>query len=161
HSIVGIPILSLLLAAVMSRFSGKFLGHFAIALIAATTHPLLDFANTYGMRPLFPLESRWVYGDTLFVIDPYLDLLLVGCLIIGGYCKRRELAAIVTLVLMLGYVVAHVELRNIARVKVQEFATKLTDAESFSVSPRMLTPFVWTGIIETHDAIFSVDVDIF
>src|SRR5262245_32190440 len=72
HSILGIPLLSLALAGVMFWATGRFLGHLAVALAVAATHPLLDFANTYGIRPLFPFDSHWIYGDILFVIDPYL-----------------------------------------------------------------------------------------
>src|SRR5215510_6041489 len=71
HSLIGVPILALLLAAAMYPFSGKFRKTYAIALIAMATHPLLDFTNSYGWRPFVPFNGRWFYGDILFVFDPY------------------------------------------------------------------------------------------
>src|SRR5262245_4216587 len=162
HSLVGIPLLSLGLAALMHWASGKFLAHFAVALISMTTHPLLDFANTYGIRPLLPLSSEWFYGDILFVIDPYLDLALLSGLVIGRYWKgRREFLAVCSLALMCSYMFARIELRNIARDRLQMFSSNILGYERSAVLPRMLTPFVWTGVVETKDALSSFDVDVF
>ncbi|MEX0342766.1 MAG: metal-dependent hydrolase, partial [Erythrobacter sp.] len=40
------------------------------------THPALDWLNVYGIRLLEPFSSRWFYGDTLFIIDVWLWVLL-------------------------------------------------------------------------------------
>jgi inner membrane protein len=42
------------------------------------THPLLDWVNSYGMRWWVPLHPDWSYGDALFIVDPWLWLLLGG-----------------------------------------------------------------------------------
>lgn len=47
-----------------------------LALVAAVTHPLLDWMNTYGIRLLMPFDRSWYYGDSLFIIDPWLWLIL-------------------------------------------------------------------------------------
>ncbi len=80
HTILGTPILSLVLAAIMAASGGFLFRHFLVALIAMSTHPLLDWANTYGVRPFLPFHADWYFGDTLFIIDPWLDLILL----IGG-----------------------------------------------------------------------------
>lgn len=49
-----------------------------LAFAGALTHPLLDWLNTYGVRLLMPIDRRWFYGDALFIIDPWLWLLLAG-----------------------------------------------------------------------------------
>jgi inner membrane protein len=41
-----------------------------LAAISIWTHPLFDLLNTYGVRLLMPFSSRWFYGDTLFIVDP-------------------------------------------------------------------------------------------
>lgn len=46
------------------------------SLIAAATHPLLDWTNDYGVRLLLPWTNRWFYGDLVFIIDPVLWLVL-------------------------------------------------------------------------------------
>src|ERR671919_620239 len=44
--------------------------------VAVLSHPLLDWLNTYGMRWLMPFRGVWSYGDTLFIVDPWLWLAL-------------------------------------------------------------------------------------
>src|SRR4051794_35697378 len=57
HSCIGVPVLSLLLALVIWKISEKrgpptsLWRLFVIALIAMSTHPFLDWMNTYGVRP--------------------------------------------------------------------------------------------------------------
>ena len=40
------------------------------------SHVFLDFLNNYGIRLLTPFDWRWFYGDTLFIMDPWLWLTL-------------------------------------------------------------------------------------
>ena len=47
----------------------------ALAFLAVWSHPLLDWLNTYGVRLLMPFDTRWFYGDTLFIVDPWFWLL--------------------------------------------------------------------------------------
>jgi inner membrane protein len=42
-----------------------------LSSIAILSHPLLDTLNTYGVRWLMPFSGQWYYGDTLFIIDPW------------------------------------------------------------------------------------------
>lgn len=43
-------------------------------------HLLLDFSNNYGVHPFWPLDNRWVYGDAVFIIEPWLWVASVPCL---------------------------------------------------------------------------------
>ena len=56
----------------------RFRGLLIASLIAAATHPLLDWTNNYGVRPLLPWSGRWLYGDLVFIVDPYIWLVLGG-----------------------------------------------------------------------------------
>ena len=47
-----------------------------LSTVAILSHPILDTLNTYGMRWLMPFSGRWFYGDTLFIVDPWLWLAL-------------------------------------------------------------------------------------
>src|SRR5688572_29741452 len=47
-----------------------------LSAIAILTHPTLDWMNEYGMRWLMPFSGRWFYGDTLFIVDPWLWAML-------------------------------------------------------------------------------------
>ena len=53
-----------------------------VSAISIWSHPLFDLLNTYGVRLLMPFSSRWFYGDTLFIVDPWVWLVLaVGTLV--------------------------------------------------------------------------------
>lgn len=56
-----------------------------LAVISIFSHPILDTLNTYGVRWLMPFDGRWFYGDTLFIADPWLWLVLG----IGVWLSRR------------------------------------------------------------------------
>lgn len=49
-----------------------------VASIAIVSHPFLDYLNTYGMRWLMPFDGTWFYGDALFIVDPWIWLILLG-----------------------------------------------------------------------------------
>jgi inner membrane protein len=57
-----------------------------LSTIGILTHPFLDWMNTYGMRWLMPLDPRWWYADTLFIVDPWIWLALG----IGVWLSRRR-----------------------------------------------------------------------
>ena len=54
-----------------------------ISYLAVVSHSLLDWLNTYGVRLLMPFDGRWFYGDALFIIDPWLWLMLGGSLLLA------------------------------------------------------------------------------
>jgi len=58
----------------------------ALAYIGCLSHPLFDWFNSYGIRLLEPFSSQWYYGDTLFIIDPWLWATLIG----GIWLSRRR-----------------------------------------------------------------------
>jgi inner membrane protein len=63
---------------------------YALSLIACLTHPLFDWFNNYGVRLLEPFSHQWFYGDTLFIIDPWIIAMLGWGI---WYSLRRERAA--------------------------------------------------------------------
>jgi|CXWL01.1.fsa_nt_gi inner membrane protein len=40
------------------------------AVLGMALHLAMDFLNSYGLHPFYPLDSRWFYGDTIFIIEP-------------------------------------------------------------------------------------------
>lgn len=52
----------------------------ALVALATLTHPVLDWLNNYGVRWLMPFDGRWSYGDALFIVDPWVWLVLGGVL---------------------------------------------------------------------------------
>jgi inner membrane protein len=86
HSLVGtfgvallVPTFALLIELVVCRIRGRtrrirFAGLLLASSVAAATHPVMDWTNNYGVRPLLPWSGRWFYGDLVFIVDPYIWL---------------------------------------------------------------------------------------
>lgn len=50
---------------------------FALALVLGFgLHLLMDYLNSYGIHPFHPFDSRWLYGDMVFIIEPMFWMLL-------------------------------------------------------------------------------------
>lgn len=64
----------------------------ALCYFAAWTHPTLDWMNNYGMRWLMPMNGTWFYGDTLFIIDPWMWTVLGGVVFLAGGWRRLGFA---------------------------------------------------------------------
>src|SRR5438128_1641851 len=88
HSIVGTFVLCMLIPTVFwlggrliarprdRKSSIRYRGLLLASLIAAATHPLMDWTNNYGIRLMLPWSSKWFYGDLMFIIDPYFWLIV-------------------------------------------------------------------------------------
>src|SRR5438067_3535368 len=105
HSIVGtvaigflIPTIIFLFGRIVARWRNKgpriqYSGLLLASLVAAATHPLLDWMNNYGVRFLLPWNGRWFYGDLLFIVDPYIWLMLGGCAFLLTSNRRWRIVA--------------------------------------------------------------------
>jgi inner membrane protein len=88
HSLIGTAFLALLIPLIFhgvdrlwARVRGhspktKFRGLLIASIIVSATHPLMDWTNNYGIRPLLPWNPRWFYGDLVFIVDPFFWLVL-------------------------------------------------------------------------------------
>jgi inner membrane protein len=76
-------------AAAPARF-GPLL---ALSALGAVTHPALDWLNTYGMRWWLPFDGSWSHGDSVFIIDPWLWLVLGGVVFLARSRTPRGVAA--------------------------------------------------------------------
>jgi len=47
-------------------------GIFALALFGPVLHLAMDATNNYGVHPFWPFDNRWLYGDTIFIVEPLL-----------------------------------------------------------------------------------------
>ncbi len=42
----------------------------AFSLGAVLLHLLMDAMNSYGVHPFWPVDNRWYYGDSVFIVEP-------------------------------------------------------------------------------------------
>lgn len=90
HSIIGTLALGLMLPLlfyggerIIALLRGKppsfkLRGLLIASLATIATHPVLDWTNNYGVRPLLPWSGRWYYGDLVFIVDPWIWMVLGG-----------------------------------------------------------------------------------
>jgi inner membrane protein len=100
HSIVGTACLALIIPLLF--YAGDFIrarvrrreqkeslkGMIIASALVSATHPLMDWTNNYGIRLLLPWNPKWFYGDLVFIVDPFLWLLLGGTAFLLT-CKTR------------------------------------------------------------------------
>ena len=104
HSIFGTFLLALIIPALFCLIEGalartrgrpkrfRLRGLLVASLIVSATHPLLDWTNNYGVRPLLPWSGRWFYGDLVFVVDPFLWLLFGAAAFLLTSNSKRQVA---------------------------------------------------------------------
>jgi inner membrane protein len=117
HSIVGTFALAIalplvfylgdrIIARVRKRESQLRLKGLLLASILATaTHPLMDWTNNYGVRPLLPWNPKWFYGDFVFIIDPFLWIVLGGAAFLLTSKTRKQIAVWIVIALVPSYLV--------------------------------------------------------
>jgi inner membrane protein len=89
HGVVGLAVLAAALTVLLMFLDRKIrlrrdpfrrplrpVRIFFIACLGGLGHTFMDFTNNYGVRPLLPFSHRWFYGDLVFVVDPWIWLIL-------------------------------------------------------------------------------------
>ena len=117
HSLLGTLVLALALPCIFylgdilrARIRGrerrlKLRGLMVASLVVTATHPVMDWANNYGVRFLLPWNSRWFYGDFVFIIDPFIWLVLGGAAFLLTSKTRKHIIIWVIIALVPSYLV--------------------------------------------------------
>jgi inner membrane protein len=178
HSLVGTV---LLIAAVASGFwiTGRKFPKFAvnifpallISAIGAGIHLLLDLLNSYGVKLMWPFSAKWYAWDIADSVDAWIIFfLLAGLLLpelfrlvleeIGSKPRKRgrQRGAIVGLILVALFIAG--------RALSHGRATALLDSREYrgqaplevAAFPRPATPLIWSGVVETDNAVVNVNV---
>ena len=164
HGVLAQAVLPLALAAVMlaiARARGKPASFAQLALLSyagVLSHVFLDFLNSYGLRLLMPFSNRWFYGDTLFIVDPWLYLMLALGLWLATRRERRDdprpwRPARVALALASIYIAAMWGMTLLAKTEVRGGlvrAGRPADTR-FMVTPVAVNPFRREVIVDVGD----------
>lgn len=51
-----------------------------LAIAGTLSHIALDYTNSYGVHPFWPLDNRWFYGDAAFIVEPWFWVLSIPAL---------------------------------------------------------------------------------
>jgi inner membrane protein len=123
-----------------------------LSYVGVYSHVFLDYLNNYGVRLLAPFDWHWLYGDAVFIIDPWLWLTLGA----GVWLARRQRTARPArgaLVFAACYVAAMLVSARAARDVVTTVwrETRGFAPRALMVGPVPLTPFTREVIIDAGD----------
>lgn len=121
-----------------------------LSYIGVLLHVFMDWTNSYGVRLLMPFSERWFYGDALYIVDPWLYVLLGAGWWLG---KNRPRAARIAVTLAAIYITSMLASNVIAR---REVANGLARAgrpadTRFMVTPVVFNPFQREVVIDLGD----------
>jgi inner membrane protein len=123
-----------------------------LSFIGIYSHVFLDYLNTYGVRLLTPVSWQWFYGDSVFIVDPWLWLALG----VGVWLTRRQhvpTPARAALIFAACYILAMLVSARAARGLVENIWTETrgADPRAMMVGPVPLTPFTREVIVDAGD----------
>ena len=123
-----------------------------LSYIGVLSHVALDWLNNYGVRLLMPYSNRWFYGDSVFIVDPWLWLVL-GLGVLLARRRGRPMMAILGLVVASAYIAGMVLSARAARHHVLEVWTREhgRPPTDLMVGPSFLNPLRRTIILEAGD----------
>lgn len=123
-----------------------------LSYIGVLSHVGLDWLNNYGVRLLMPFADRWFYGDSVFIVDPWLWLVLGLGAFVARRWSRRRIAAIALLVATI-YIAGMVASARQARAHVLEAwaRTHGGSPRALMVGPAFADPFRRTIIVDAGD----------
>src|SRR5688572_26653599 len=121
----------------------------ALSYLGLYSHLFLDFLNNYGVRLLAPFEWRWFYGDAVFIVDPWLWLVLGGGVWLARR-QRRSVPAGGALVFAACYILAMVVSARAALGIVADLwrETRGTEPRALMVGPVPISPFAREVIVD-------------
>ncbi|HEX9295216.1 MAG TPA: metal-dependent hydrolase, partial [Polyangiaceae bacterium] len=73
---------------------------FGLCWFGPLVHIAMDFTNNYGVHPFWPLYDGWIYGDAIFIVEPYFWAIGIPPLIFAA--EARTTKSIYALFLVLG-----------------------------------------------------------
>jgi inner membrane protein len=188
HTFLGVPLMAGVVVLVMyigfrcfggrGARAGKPLPRwgtlFWLACLAGLSHILLDFTNSYGVRPFEPFSYRWYSWDIVFIAEPVLWVLLLGGLLLPslsglvrgevrsnrqGKAPRGRVAALTAL----GLVFVFWGFRDYQHRRAKTELRALTYGGEVPVRvsayPYYVNPFRWYGIVETSSSYHCLEVN--
>jgi inner membrane protein len=164
HSFVAIPILAIecvIIVAAIYRQRLPWIRAWFVCCIGIASHLLLDWTNSYGIRPLFPFSIQWFHLDINSLTDgpilvalglaagwPWLSGLVSGEI---GDAQKSTGRGIAVMILLLcsGFEVCRYYLHQRAITQLESRLYAGAAPLEAAALPTALNPFLWRGIVAT------------
>ena len=185
HSFLGVPLVAAVVVAFVygiwrlrgrktrdPNLSPRWGLLYAYACLAGLSHILLDFTNSYGVRPFWPFSERWISWDIIYIVEPVLLVLLTLGLIvpalfslinqeIGARQKgppgRVAATAALIGVFMYWGLCDYEHRRALAALEARTYQG--ADAIRISAYSYPVNPFHWYAVVETPASFAMMNVN--
>jgi inner membrane protein len=138
------------------HLSAPFRSLLLLSYIGVLSHVFMDFLNSYGVRLLMPFSERWFYGDALYIVDPWLYLVLGAGVWLASRAARRGSSsptrpARLALVIAAAYMLVMLASNTWARAVVRDGLTRAgrPSETRFMVTPVVVNPFRREVLVDT------------
>lgn len=145
---------------------------FVYGMLGSLSHTLLDFTNSYGVRPFAPFHNRWYSWDIVHIVEPLILIALLAGLALPSLfaliqeevtshrvAHRGRGGAIFALTcLALIWLVRDFQHRK-AVVALDSRVYHGAEPLRVSAFPYPINPFRWHGVVETEGFVEALPVD--
>jgi inner membrane protein len=80
-----------------------------MALLGTFLHLAMDALNSYGVHPFWPLRNDWLYGDSIFILEPLYWIAIAPLLFVVRSVYTRAILAVVLVLALVVSVLASAE----------------------------------------------------
>ena len=172
HSLAGLLCEGALVAVILwlahraqskVRAPASFRMLFLMSLVGLGSHSLLDYTNSYGIRPFLPFNGRWFAADLVFIVDPWmLSILASGLMLpflfrliyqeIGSKAGGYRGSAFITLTLISVFWTSKWVSHEKALAELRQRSYQTGEPIQVGALPQFLNPLGWSGVVETEKA---------
>lgn len=157
HGFLAWVIIPALIALIFGFRKGFFYYYF-ISFLGYGTHILMDLTNQYGTRILAPLDWNPYALDITFIIDPYISIGLLLCVLLCIFNKKRAaVISAMTIILLLSYAGGRYYLHN----KTKDFLKTRLEANTYRICPLPNDILRWWFITKSGNEIKVGFADLF
>lgn len=173
HSVVFLPLMAalpVLLVAAVTRRRLPWLNAWILCCIGVTSHLLMDWTNSFGVRLLLPFSSRWFHLDLISLYDGWVWAVLAFAVLwphfsrlVSGEIGARSSAGPGIAIFGLAFFAlfdcgrAALHARAVAQLESRLYGD--VPPIRAAALPEPFSPFHWTGIVETPRDYRVIDVD--
>lgn len=172
HTLLMMPVMAALsagLTALLGRKRLRWGMAFGVAMIGVASHLLLDWTNSYGVRPLLPFSSQWFYLD----INHLYDFVILAVLLLAAFWPllarlvsdeigEHKTAGPGMAIFALLFFVAYDGARYVMHQRAMtQLDSRLYNGEApvrVAAMPDAVSPLTWQGIVETPSAYRAIPV---
>ena len=128
-----------------------------LTMAGTLSHLLLDFTNSYGVHPFWPIDNRWVFGDSVFIVEPWLWVVAIPPLLLAA---RRTWTRVVLSLLLCAILAASWTLGQMPQ---QVALVLILGAALWCLAQFWIRPSrrVWAGVLAwgAIEAVFTISSD--